>query len=374
MVYSIEKIYKLVGKDDCVANLTFKKGSEAFNKYGDMLTVQFVYTQSEREELDKRIQNDDSSTHGRVIAKDLLSQLSEADYKDLLENGIESQDIVDIFFLHNIHKNTFHNTEKKTLNKHIIEFEPKPKGGDLGWEYGFYKKLVEDEVGLCPRERNFYLAGKLLFEPNELSEQEKQEVYFDEKIVNEKTGFEYLKMKEELEILNEKEEQILTKLKKKDFHFRLNKLDEYLKQAGSSFVKLNKENQEQALKLSHKVLFQFNERRLNVLGKYPIYIDIDSFLHIYMRHVEEFKVNQNFEHKDNFQWNEEDVFLVMGNIIREIEGVYQKFKEENPDSRYSKYGKQSIYFQGDYYTFHIDKTGRISTFHKNKKEHEKTKN
>jgi hypothetical protein len=29
-----------------------------------MLTVQFVYTQPEREELDKRIQNEDSSTHG----------------------------------------------------------------------------------------------------------------------------------------------------------------------------------------------------------------------------------------------------------------------------------------------------------------------
>ena len=110
------------------------------------------------------------------------------------------------------------------------------------------------------------------------------------------------------------------------------------------------------------------------MGKYPIYMDIDSFLHIYMRHVEEFKVNQHFAHKDNFQWNVDDVILVMENIIKEIDDDYQKFRKENPYGRYSKYHEQSIYFKGDYYTFHIDITGRISTFHKNRKEHEKTEN
>lgn len=371
MDYSIEKIYKLVGKDDCVANLTLKKGSEAFNKYGDMLTVQFVYTQSEREELDKRIQNEDSSTHGRVRAKDLLSQLSEADNKNLLENGIESQDIVDIFFLHNIHKNTFHNTEKKVLNKHVIEFESQPKGGDLGWMYGFHDRLVEQGIKLSPHERDFYLAGKLYFEPQNLTNQEKQEIYDEAGLMRDPIEMEFLDMKRMREEIGKEEEQKLKILKGHNAKKRLMILDSYLKQAGSSFKKLSQENPEQATELLMKVQ-RFNERRLNVMGKHPIYMNIDSFLHIYMRHVEEFKVNQHFEHKDNFQWNEDDVFLVMGNIIREIEDAYQKFREENPDSRYSKYGTQSIYFQGDYYTFHIDTNGRISTFHKNRKEHEKT--
>lgn len=371
MDYSIEKIYKLVGKDDCVANLTFKKGSEAFSKYGDMLTVQFIYTQSEREELDKRIQNENFSTHGRVRAKDLLSKLSEAENKDLLENGIESQDIVDMFFLHNIHKNTFHNTEKKVLNKHIIEFEPQLKGGDLGWMYGFHNRLVEQGIKLSPHERDFYLAGKLYFEPQNLTKQERQEIFDEAGLMRAPIEMEFLDMKRMREEIGKEEEQKLKILKEHEANKRLMILDSYLKQAGSSFKKLFQENLEQATELFMKVKI-FNEKRLNVMGKYPIYMDIDSFLHIYMRHVEEFKVNQHFEHKDNFQWNEGDVFLVMENIIREIEDAYQKFREENPDSRYSKYGTQSIYFQGDYYTFHIDANGRISTFHKNRKEHERT--
>lgn len=87
-----------------------------------------------------------------------------------------------------------------------------------------------------------------------------------------------------------------------------------------------------------------------------------------MKHVEEFQVNKNFEHKDNFQWNEEDVFMVMGHVIESIDADYQKYREDKPEQRFSKYGPQSVYFQGDYYTFHIEPNGRISTFHKNRKE------
>jgi hypothetical protein len=92
-----------------------------------------------------------------------------------------------------------------------------------------------------------------------------------------------------------------------------------------------------------------------------------------MRQVEEFQVNKHFEHKDNFLWKEEDVFNVMGHVIEQIDKEYQQYRDEKPEQRFSKYGPQSLYFQGDYYTFHIEPNGRISTFHRNKKEHEKPK-
>jgi len=86
-----------------------------------------------------------------------------------------------------------------------------------------------------------------------------------------------------------------------------------------------------------------------------------------MRHVEEFQVNKHFEHKDNFQWKEEDIFDVMRHVIEYIEKEYQEFRSEKPTQRFSKYGRQNVYFEGDYYTFHIEPNGSISTFYKNKK-------
>ncbi|RZK09646.1 MAG: VWA domain-containing protein [Flavobacterium sp.] len=107
--------------------------------------------------------------------------------------------------------------------------------------------------------------------------------------------------------------------------------------------------------------------KLNAGGAKAIYLDVHSYLHIYMRHVEEMKVTDHFEHKDNFQWKEEDVFTVIKHVIQDANDDIQKFFVDKPDGRYSCYGGMSRYFEGDYYTFHIEKDGRLSTFHKNKK-------
>ena len=50
MDYTLEEIYQIVGKEDKTAGLTFKYGSESFNNYGQFITVDFIYTQKEREE------------------------------------------------------------------------------------------------------------------------------------------------------------------------------------------------------------------------------------------------------------------------------------------------------------------------------------
>lgn len=372
MGYTREQIYLLVGKLDKVTTLEFYKNSEAYQIFGNSLTVVFMYEQAEREELDKIIQSNQTFSHGRIKARELLFELSSEKKELLLKMGINSEDIADLYFSKSFSRpNTFHSSDKRNLNKEIIEISSLPKGGDYGWMYGFQKKLVKDGIINSPHERCFYLGCKMYFQPNDISEQEKLEIFDDSGLLREPIEMVYLEIKFKKEEIGIKEQQKFQTLKENKRKKRLAILDSYLDQAGSSFKKLSEKNQHQANELLSKVQL-FNERRLNIIGKHPIYMDIDSYLHIYMRHVEEFKVNQHFEHKANFQWNENDVFMVMESIIQEIDNDYQKFREVNPNSRFSKYGKQSIYFQGDYYTFHIDESGRISTFYKNRKAHEES--
>lgn len=369
MNYTIEEIYCLVGKEDKTAGLTFKYKSEAFEKYGSFITVVFIYTQYEREEMDNLIQIEPFSKDGRVKAKYLGTDLTPEKVELLLTEGIYSGDIAEILYFNTPSKNTFHSKEKRELNKIEIPMRTQPKGRDLDWMYGFSKKLISEDVGLCPKERSFYLAGKLYYEPEILTKEEREEIFNDE-IIDEQVEWELLQMKYIREEISDEDKKRLAELYGKKKRESIAILDSYLKQAGSSLKKLSTDNIDQAAELFMKVM-QFKERRLNVMGKNPIYIDLDSYLHIYMRHVEEFQVNKHFEHKDNFQWNENDVFNVIGHVVEYIDKEYQQFKDEKPSQRFSKYGKQSIYFEGDYYTFHIEPNGRISTFHKNRKEHEK---
>lgn len=254
---------------------------------------------------------------------------------------------------------------KRELKKIKVPIEILPKGGDLDLHYGFTKRLVQNGIGLCPRERVQFLAGKLYFEPQNITNEENAQI-FNDGIIDEQIEWEFLQMKYYREEISEKEIRRFLEFYDKNKRKSILILDKYLIQAGSSLRRLKIQDKEKANELFKKVRY-FHQRRLNAVGKYPIFLDLEGYLHIYMRHVEEFQINKHFEHKDNFQWIEDDVFNVMKFVIEFVNDEYQKFKEENPDQGFNKYKKDSVYFVGDYYTFYIESSGRISSFFKNRK-------
>lgn len=368
MNYTIEDVYYLVGKDDKTAVLTFKYKSEAYNLYGSSMTVVFIYTQSDREEMDILVQTTPFRKKGKIKAKYLGAELEPDKVERLLNEGIYSDDIANIFYYAAQSKNTFHSKEKRQLNKIEVLVRPQSKGRDLDWMYGFSKKLVREGIVQCPKERSFYLAGKLFYEPESLTEEENKEIFRNGKIDGD-VEWELLQIKYVREDISVEEKMRHVENYGEKERNKILILDNYLKEAGSSLKKLSSENIDQAVDLFSKVIY-FEERRLNVLGKYPIYIDLHSYLHIYMRHVEGFYVSKLFEHKDNFQWGEQDVFSVMERVVEYIDNEYQTFRKESPTKKFSKYGRESVYFEGDYYTLHIEPNGRIGTFYKCKKKHE----
>lgn len=247
--------------------------------------------------------------------------------------------------------------------------KPLPQGRDLMWMYGYKKQLIEKGIGMYPEERAFYLALKFYFEKENINAGELSEIV-ENGTMREDIRFQFLQIIHQTEQITPDEKKELATLYYKLKSERAKILDKYLIEAGSSLKKSSQLNLDQAIDLFIKVL-HFKQRRLNVTGAKCIYMDLDSFLHIYMRHVEELKFNKHFEHKNNFQWNEDDVISVMQHVIRSIDEDVQKFVVNNPGKPYNRYGKNSVYFQGDYYTIHVEPDGRVSTFYKNRKEHEK---
>jgi len=135
---------------------------------------------------------------------------------------------------------------------------------------------------LNPRQRHFYLASKAYFEEAELSGEERDEIFEANGKMKEVVEWEYLQIKLiRQDITNEQTKklgQLLQAKEKTDYAI----LDKYLQMVGSSLEKLTLKNIDQAVKMFIMVN-DFKEHRLNVLGKVPVYLDIDRFLHIYMR-------------------------------------------------------------------------------------------
>lgn len=362
--FSQEQLYISGGREDSVFTLTLREGSDSFKKYGEEITVCFVYTRDERKALEK----DSASLNDVPCAKAKLLVPYGKEYeetaKELMNVGVYTKDIVQALVLPPFDKNnTFPSKEKRTPKVLEIPFQSQGKGKDIGWMYGFLKRLKEKGVGLMPEDNASYLAFKCIIEPALLTDDERHLVYDDEGKMNDDVLHHYLLWKQDAEVITEEENKELSRLKKKRFDERMALLEKALKDQGLSLSKLRTDYPNQAALILSKVI-TFNDRSFNSSGQFPLYMNFETLLHIYLRHTDEMNVGGQFAERDKFQLEEKDILTVMNIVMRELNDEYQAFKEKNPDGRFFRSGKMAYYYNGDYYHVNVNADGSISTFYK----------
>lgn len=368
--YLTEKItqgslYALAGRRDDVCTLDLREGSEVYNLFGPKVTVEFVYTLEERRKLDADLKSLDDLPNVKVKGLVFLfgKGKDKADY--LLKTGIPIKDIVSVFVLHYTpDNNTYGNNEKRSLKITEVPFKAYGGGKDIGWIYGFMCRKKKDGIGFMPDDEDRYTAYRFILDRDNMSEEEQHKVINKEgHIAMTNVGYHYLRWGEEAGLLEERDKEILRELKRRKIHERLEILKDELKRVGISFNLFRGNYKDQAMFFLKK-LFTFYDRSFNILGKHPLYMDYRSFVHIYMRHVEDVNMGEQLAQKDKFQLYEEDVMYMINHVMHEIEKDYQQFREANPGKRYRRFGDKAFYCNGDYYEIYVDKDGRLESIYK----------
>ena len=366
MPFTIEEIYKLAGRDDKVAVVDFIIYSESSKTYALNITVVFVYDQFEREGLEKAFREEnETKTNGKVKARYLTGdKLTAEQINLLLKEGVNSEDIRSLFVGRG-HENVFHEEKVRTIKTMQIPVEREAKGGDFDWMYGFKKSLVKKGIGLHPDDREWYLAMKKFYNEAELTKEETSEIY-ENGVMRPKIEIKYLEIKLEKEIISEEEKKKFDLLLNDSLKENFKILKKEINSAGLSLDRLAKENFP-----LYKHLIQgigrYIPHKLNVSGKKPVYLDWKGYLHIFLRHVKEFEIGEQSKGKTKFLLHPKDVIMVMGNVIKSVDNEIQEFWKANPDQRFGRYRNRTLFFEGDYYTFHVEADGRLSTFFKSEK-------
>lgn len=360
--FSQEQIYVYGGRTDSVFTLTLRKDSPSHQKYGELVTGCIVYSLKERQLLEKDVCALNAIPFVKV--KSLLPEHN--DFADkLLEEGISTCDIEEMLVIPNTTEaNTFISKEKRDVKVLDVPFEVDENGDDIGWIYGFLKKLKSEGVGLMPEDEAQYLAYKLIIEKEELTEKEKKNIFDNEgRIFNNSVSYYYLIWRKVAGLLNEKQQRQLSLLKQNLFVERLALSDHALKHIGLNLKKFASDYPTQAAFLLEKIL-SFKDINFNTDGKYPLYLNFNSFLHIYLRHTEELNICNQFADRDKFQLEEKDIMTVIGHVMRALNSEYQEYKQRNPNGRFYRRGAMAYYFNGDYYNVDVNPDGSISTFYK----------
>lgn len=360
--FTQEEIYRLCGRDDSVTTISLKPDSDGFLAFGEDVTVCFVYTPKERKSLEK----DPASLNETpcVKARALLPDYDTAKADNLLTSGVNTHDIVQLLVLPGTKpENTFYSEEKRSPNVLEIPFHPEGQGRDIGWMYGALVRFQEKGIAITPDEYSEYLAYKLILDKDAMTEEEHNQVFDEQGLIrNNEVTWAFLNWKKEAGILSEEDKHNLAVLKVMRIKNRLDKLNELLKGVGG-LKRFSEKYPDKAALIVDKVL-NFKQHRYNAIGRHLLYLDLDGFLHIYLRHVEELSTSGLFPERSKFQLAEKDVEIAISHVMDALNDEYQIFREENPDRQFRKYSDQAYYYNGDYYELRVEPDGRLIQFFK----------
>ena len=362
--FTIEQIYSFVGRCDNTANIVLRNGSTDEELYGKSLVGVFTFSKAERDNLELRITNSENESYGKVKFCCYIPELSESQTNTLKNQGIETRNIVSINWVPcTITENIYPSRQKRSLTPIKIASPIISKDDKMIWTYELLKRLVQEGVGLCPEERNRLLAYKTILEQDKLTDDEKSIIYDKNGTINEDIAFECLRHKFFKFSITRKEMKRFGTILANRYHSRALIINDELARISTSYEGLQRDNATIADYIMTKVQ-SFNQKRYNTKGKYPLYLDVQGYVHILLRHVEEAKFENGFGSKTKFQYDENDIEVVMRDVLSIINEDYQKFKESYPSDSFVRKNEDSYYYNGDYYAIIVNPDGSIVTFYK----------
>ena len=369
MKYSIEEIFLKAGQFDEIVNVSFKHDSESNKLYGKHITGEFIYTPAEREILQEVTNKKNFAlTYGYLKFNELVGDLPNDKKKLLKRNGFNAYDISHIIGPNRNLINNYSDKETRHLPKPIeinVDFSDIDQD-DL--TINTYSQMLSSGHILIADERDKYNAAILKKFGNNIPKNEYNEIFVDASTGEIKKGIRY----HYLERKNYSKEGLSTEegIEYKEI------LDSILKERVSiAFEELKKSHENyidifiqypKTINIITTLVANFKVERL-LIGHFPIWWDFERFIHIYLRHVEEIQLGDRFITKTPFQYSLKDVKSLIVFVLRQIQKEIQEHFRKNPGKDFKRQGSMSIYYNGDFYTLHIAKDGRLMTFYKSSK-------
>jgi len=356
----IQKIYDDFGKYDRVVVLTLK--NESKNLYGDKLTGQIFYKQSERLILGVgSYENPDNPKLRFYII--LKNGISTNLIKKAFYEGIQLNDIVDIYGPDQNESNQFIDYSQRTLPEPLKIKIDGSDNIDLAM-LGFYKSRLDNNQKLLDYEIDRYAALVMVYKPD-LITKEFEDSYINQSNGNPKKSVLYEKCKLELESDEVKE---LSEIHKELIEWKFDEVNKLVKSELRKAGIGSKKEIAQFLWLYNFLIelgVKYVPKTLH-FGDPLIYVDYESWMHIYLKHVKPLMVGKHIvsSGRTPFQYAAKDIDMLLGKIISLI--------HKDIDTHFSEKGnveftKRAIYYQGDYYTVKISSIGRIETIFKQEK-------
>lgn len=366
-MYTKEEIYRQTAQFDKIVSATFQLNSDSYKKYGSYIVGKFYYTPNERAEMQSVIRNPNhKQTHGLIkfLASD--SPKISAENKEYLRfDGLDSSDIIEILRFNAPEENKFVKTDTRDLPKPMMINSPFKDDDADDMMLWLNNQRLNNGYKLIKEERDQHNAILYRKYENKITKPEEVFLFIDESTgeIKPELKYYYLNSKFEHDTITDKELEELKSLIDQKAKDKVEIIKKELERSSEKWKQMGID-EKVALGIIVQMSIYFETHRLTS-GKIPVWWDFERFVHIFMRHVSETKIGERFEVKTVFQYRLKDIKSLIKIVLKIAEEEINVHFESKPGIEFKRQGERAIYFDGDYYSFRIDKEGKLMTFHKN---------
>ena len=350
-------LFEFTGKHGYSTTFVLRRDSEAYKLYGQSITGVIYYDVQTRNRLIATLPTEPPIRRLRIkLYKIGISQQLQT---DLLWYGIDLKDIEYIsVFLQKQPMEYEETGEKKVPNIVTIEVDgTEVDAAKMQHSYLVQKK--NDGVALADFEREQLLAYSLVRDGG-VNYDVLDSLGFDRQTWDDNINlwYHFYKIKSANDSLSEDDQK-----KYDDIQYILRvetfkKIIRELKKLGVS-TKKSAEHTE-IIREATKLALEFRPSVL-LHGKSQIYWDIDTYIHVLMRHIKDYQIGA--KKRTALLYKLDDLETLIEQVLRQVAEEYKHHLATKPNTPFYRKGNGAIEYNGDYYVVQISSDGRLEQFH-----------
>ena len=347
--FSPGDIWALVGEKARVATFTFAAESVSWRAYG-----RNFYSRDEREDAPGSL--DPSVLRLETAMRDVSAE----NQRSLKYAGVPISEITAIQFTPLERPVEWHASGEKKIPSVIeipLDLDPWVDTERIAQNYLISKH--NSGVELAPYEKAQLVGSILAFNSGSINGQIAEQFGFDRDAVqnNPEVRWHYLSIKQRRKVaLTEPEQAWLEHLKERRRHDAImGVMQEYKR------CRIDRLDATAIWPSLERVLRSAIDFRPSVLlhGKRQVYWDLTSYAHIALRHVKGMQVTEG----TTLPYLAEDLEMLIEKVLGRVEDEIKDHLQGKPGKAFFLAGRRSVYFNDDFYSFHLDGSGRLANFH-----------
>lgn len=371
--FSVEELYAMYGRYDKFISIEFHPNSESNLKFGKSIMGTLLFNRRQRQDLNNDLELESiPRTNGYVkINPSELSNLIDDQIYQLRAKGFLSGDIFEINHTGIEHNDRYKDKSVKEIPGTVnIEIDPSGYNPDLMGLYYYEQTIKTNTKPLIESEWDRYYAFKILYRQTEITKNEWVEKIYEPNsdVIKERIRHYILRSKIGRQIdlsVEEQKDWILSFFKREKERNKL--VDKEINRSANKKLKEIIEGNESTILELKRIAYFYEEENLSPFGaKHAVYLDLERYLHIFIRHFSDFQIGDWKEGKSSFQYNFNDTNRLIKIAIEELQS---KIDEAIDNGREFKiFDMKAFDFNGNFYAIHIDKNGRLLAFYPHENE------